>query len=203
MQEARRRIKNWLKRGEFNNPINLSQLGLDELPDIPMECRKLYCFGNKLRDLPKLPNCVELRCYSNKLDRLPELPNCKHLNCCNNMLTLLPELMKCEELACSGNQLIYLPILHKDVFVCWKYWMTITYIDYMGLWRIFKGYDEDGDNLWLHIHDKFGWVESHNYYRCAMIIQKTWRRYWWKKCVENVVEYVGKNISGIIKLYIV
>lgn len=103
-------IDEWRK----NDPsirLNLSHLGLDELPDIPIECVDLDCSSNKLKILPKLPNCVRLQCSYNILESLPELPKCEKLMCSYNKLKILPELPNCKAISCMKNQLTELPML--------------------------------------------------------------------------------------------
>ena len=80
-------------------PENLIELycftnKLTNLPDLPNTLIKLYCYGNQLTILPTLPNTlIELNCSVNKLTNLPNLPeNLNHLDCYSNQLTILPVL---------------------------------------------------------------------------------------------------------------
>lgn len=95
----------------MTNKINLCDMKLDELPEIPSWITSLDCEENNIKTLPDLPNIVTLFCGYNKLTNLPELPKCRILFCSSNKLTELPELPNIVELECFDNQLITLPEL--------------------------------------------------------------------------------------------
>jgi hypothetical protein len=111
MYAALRRLEIWKSNGDPNAQLNLSDLGLEQLPDIPDSCRHLNCAYNNLKQLPNLPHYVQLFCQGNKLTELPKLDNCVCLNCSNNLLRQLPDLRHCRELYCSNNMLDKLPEL--------------------------------------------------------------------------------------------
>ena len=69
--------------------LNLSQLGLTELPPLPDGLIELRCDQNHLISLPPLPEgLLVLRCSSNQLTILPELPfSLQELDCSSNRLT--------------------------------------------------------------------------------------------------------------------
>jgi outer membrane protein YopM len=113
MQQAQKIIDQWLHANNEYEWIDLDNLGLETLPPIPNNCRRLYCSNNKLTKLPDLYNCRILYCYNNQLVTLPELPNCEFLKCNNNQLVILPELPVCTDLQCQYNNLIQLPDLPK------------------------------------------------------------------------------------------
>ena len=55
--------------------LNLSSLGLTELPPIPHNVEWLYCDNNALIELPPLPPAlVVLNCRGNAITQLPRLP---------------------------------------------------------------------------------------------------------------------------------
>ena len=55
--------------------LNLSDLDITELPELPQTLKILYCSNNQLTELPELPQTLEiLNCYNNQLKELPELP---------------------------------------------------------------------------------------------------------------------------------
>jgi len=90
--------------------LNIGNLNLTELPELPEGLERLYCTNNQLTKLPKLPKGLErLYCDNNQLTELPELPKgLKYLYCGNNKLTKLPEIPKgLRELYCHDNQLPY------------------------------------------------------------------------------------------------
>src|ERR1700751_10659 len=106
--EAAKRITDWLA---LNNPtieLNLSNLGLKKLPQIPSTCQILDCHCNELTSLTALPNCQVLYCDYNQLTSLPALPNCQTLFCMNNKLTSLPVLPNCQILFCHNNKYLYI-----------------------------------------------------------------------------------------------
>ena len=148
MEEAQRRIRNWKIFNfiqhllGFEPPsLNLADLGLTELPELPsrvryLDCsnnqltrlpselpsglRILLCSENQLRSLPELPSgLTTLSCYTNQLTSLPELPSgLTTLSCSNNQLTSLPELPSgLTNLYCSNNQLTCLRELPSGIRV--------------------------------------------------------------------------------------
>jgi Leucine-rich repeat (LRR) protein len=78
--------------------LDLSNLGLTELPPLPPTLVELDCRGNQLTELPQLvsedPSTLEyLNCRDNQLTELPQLPSTLvGLGCDNNQLTELPQL---------------------------------------------------------------------------------------------------------------
>ena len=82
---------------------------LRSLTDLYPYLQRLYCSGNQLPSLPRLPpNIVIIECDNNLLTALPELPeSLNFLICNNNRLTVLPELPpELQELECNGNNFI-------------------------------------------------------------------------------------------------
>jgi len=97
-------------RSNDGKTLDLSNLDLIELPELPKGLKYLYCEYNQLTKLPKLPEeLVILYCHNNQLTKLPELPKgLKYLDCDGNKLTELPELPKgLKYLDCDGNKLPY------------------------------------------------------------------------------------------------
>ena len=54
-EEAQRRVDEWIRRNDTTEPLDLAKLGLTELPPLPAELTRLYCYGNNLTELPELP----------------------------------------------------------------------------------------------------------------------------------------------------
>ena len=76
-----------------NGILDLSYEGLTKLETLPEGLKVLYCYNNKLKSLPELPDLTHLSCSVNQLTSLPELPDSlQELYCHNNQLTSLPEL---------------------------------------------------------------------------------------------------------------
>ena len=92
--------------------LNLSNLGLTELPPLPVDLTELWCSGNKLTSLPNLPvGLTKLLCHENQLTSLPNLPiGLTKLWCHENQLTSLPRLpASLTVLICWNNMLESLP----------------------------------------------------------------------------------------------
>ena len=110
MQEAQRRIDAW----RYNNFLDLSGLGLEELPTLPASLEVLGCWNNQLQTLSTLPASLKkLDCWNNQLQALPTLPaSLEVLQCGNNQLQTLPVLpASLKGLNCQNNQLQALPVL--------------------------------------------------------------------------------------------
>lgn len=108
MEIALQRIAAW--KDEL---LDLSNLGLTELPPLPASLTGLLCDNNKLTKLPDLPpGLTSLWCSQNELTELPMCPaTLTYLNCSNNQLTKLPALSAgIRKLDCSTNKLIELPL---------------------------------------------------------------------------------------------
>jgi E3 ubiquitin-protein ligase SlrP len=120
MRLARKRIANL---GPTDTVLDLSYLGLRELPPLPDRLIELNCGWNAtLSTLPtKLPeNLRLLNCSHSRLTRLPDtLPSdLEKLVCHNNLLTHLPETLPASlvSLDCEFNRLTCLPeILPADL----------------------------------------------------------------------------------------
>lgn len=94
--------------------LDLSELNLSSLPDLPPLITTLRVNDNHLSSLPALPESLQiLICSFNPLEQLPPLPySLKELTCSACHLKNLPSLPDTlEELSCSGNSLEELPAL--------------------------------------------------------------------------------------------
>lgn len=94
--------------------LNVTDLGLTRLPSLPINLRKLFCDGNRLKTLPVLPQTLNvLSCSNNLLQSLPALPNTlTRLDCSYNCIKEMPELpASLNVLHCSNNELKCLPAL--------------------------------------------------------------------------------------------
>jgi Leucine-rich repeat (LRR) protein len=101
-------ITQWILDNDGSKILDLSCLGLHNLPYVPETCQILYCYTNYLKELPNLDECVILSCCENKLTELPPLPNCKVLDCTDNCLTELPYLPVCKTVYCSSNKYLHI-----------------------------------------------------------------------------------------------
>ena len=94
--------------------LNLSNLNLTHIPNLPENLKELLCTDNRLTSLPELPDSlVVLSCSNNQLTSLPKLPaGLKVLNVEGNQLTYLQQLpLTLETLFCGRNQISALPKL--------------------------------------------------------------------------------------------
>ncbi|EEG6729388.1 acetyltransferase [Salmonella enterica] len=94
--------------------LDLSELNLSSLPELPPLITTLLANDNHLSSLPELPESLQiLICSFNLLELLPPLPgSLKKLICSSCNLKKLPSLPdSLEELTCSWNPLEGLPLL--------------------------------------------------------------------------------------------
>jgi len=98
--------------------LDLSKLGLTELPPLPDDLIVLRCDLNELTSLPELPSSLRvLHCHQNQLSSLPKLPPfLESLSCSHNHLTSLPSLpSSLTQLVCMRNHLSALPPLPSSL----------------------------------------------------------------------------------------
>jgi Leucine-rich repeat (LRR) protein len=95
--------------------LDLSNLGITNIPYLPNDLEELYCGNNKLKSLPPLPPTLKrLDCSGNKkLKQMPELPPALYiLKCDYCSLEELPHLPNTlTEISVSNNKLKTLPPL--------------------------------------------------------------------------------------------
>jgi hypothetical protein len=193
MQEAIDRINTWIALNDDNALLDLSQLGLTELPPIPHNCRKLDCSHNELTSLPDLPSCTTLSCDYNKLTSLPDLPSCRQLWCHNNGLTHLPQLYNCEFINCDNNNLTFFPKLPK--IRCIYYENNSKYL-----------YTENNIKIIWYSY-KYGYIDDEppkqniNYNKHARTIQKAYKKYRIRKYKQLLTTHLSKDPLGIVCSY--
>ena len=110
--EALRRVTECVVQGE--KKLNLDNLGLSSLPELPDSLTVLFASNNQLTTLQELPDSLKhLDVSNNQLTTLPELPDSlTKLDVSNNKLTNLPELpASLKILDVGANQLTDLPEL--------------------------------------------------------------------------------------------
>jgi len=114
--------------------LDLSKLGLTELPPLPDDLIVLRCDLNELTALPELPSSLRvLHCHQNQLSSLPELPPfLESLSCSHNPLRSLPSLpSSLKQLVCMRNHLSALPPLPSSLLeLCFDY-NYITRLPYL------------------------------------------------------------------------
>ncbi|EGF7344040.1 E3 ubiquitin--protein ligase [Escherichia coli] len=109
---AFQRLVSCLQNQETN--LDLSELGLTTLPEIPPGIKSINISKNNLSLIPPLPTSLtQLNVSYNKLIELPALPQgLELLNASHNQLITLPILpISLKELHISNNQLCSLPVL--------------------------------------------------------------------------------------------
>jgi hypothetical protein len=187
MAKAQKIIQKWQY---INNPkemLNLSNLGLKQLPPIPQECQFFDCSYNNLTTLPDLPQCRFLDCRNNKLSYLPELKECHYLNCTYNNLIKLPNPNKQgTDLFFVGPCAIYLLAHHNN-------WFDKTPIS-------------NDPNRYTYVTPQqaklYRLNATSNYHMYAKIIQKGYRYYKIKQAIKVLlVPYLLKDPIKIVSLY--
>ncbi len=110
---AAARMSAWQAADNTDLVLDLSWLGLDVLPPLPSQLRRLDCQYNELLQLPAhLPAALEeLNCTGNLLTELPPLPlGLTRLRCSENALRSFPPLpVALVHLECADNCLEQLP----------------------------------------------------------------------------------------------
>jgi hypothetical protein len=104
-------------------PSNLIKLRCTDnyltfLPPLPSSLKALFCYNNKIRCLPKLPDSlITLYCNHNKLVNMPEFPPfLTSLVCTFNNIEKMPELPNTlVDLYCGNNKLTTLPELPNSL----------------------------------------------------------------------------------------
>jgi Leucine-rich repeat (LRR) protein len=138
LQRRTELLEGTIEESKKTGKLDVSNIDLISLPELPDNLTHLYCSNNNLTSLPKLPdNLVELDCSNNQLTNLPTLPDTLvELYCNNNQLTTLPALPDIlvelnyyynltlavlpdtlVELDCSNNQLTTLPALPETLVI--------------------------------------------------------------------------------------
>ena len=75
MEQANKKIDEWIKNGNIKSMLDLSSLNLRGLPDLPNSLQELDCSHNFLSILPTLPVSLKyLNCGNNLLSSLPDFP---------------------------------------------------------------------------------------------------------------------------------
>jgi|UniRef100_A0A6C0H1A6 Leucine-rich repeat (LRR) protein len=116
MDIVQKRINDCLQNNSLK--LDLSNLNLEYLPNLPENLIELYCDQNQLILLPdNLPkNLCILNCSFNKLKFLPNLPNnLEYLYCNNNNLLSLPNEFPntIKGFDCRHNNLKFLPYINN------------------------------------------------------------------------------------------
>jgi Leucine-rich repeat (LRR) protein len=96
-----------MKMDKYSMNLNLTSLCEDDLDQINI----LFCYGNKLTEIPLYTKLKELYCSNNSLTKLPVIPTLKLLYCNNNIITEIPNLQKLRDLSICDNQISEIPLL--------------------------------------------------------------------------------------------
>lgn len=124
---------------ESNNKLlDLSHLGLTDLPNIPPQIKYLFinnnlfnknlnlshlknlkildCSNNSLTSLPTLPEFLEeILCRNNSIDNIDVITkyNIKRLDCSYNKINKIPIIDSLEILYCSHNNIVHIPCMNN------------------------------------------------------------------------------------------
>lgn len=192
-EKATKIVEKWIENNDMDDPLDLSNLGLVELPYIPIGCITLRCTKNRLTKLPDLPNCERLYCSENELIMLPDLPNCELLYCAENKLIMLPDLPLCIQLDCMDNNILMLP----DLPVCQQlHWFGNKYL-YLTPQQC-KQFNVHKVLILRDLRTPL----TVNYSRFAIKIQKAYRTHKQKPVFIKLCELYIKNVSLLISQYI-
>jgi len=201
MEEAKERIRIW-----NSGMLELTNLGLTELPELPAGLELLWCDNNQLRTLPDtLPaGLTKLWCSNNQLTTLPETlpagltelwcdnnqlltlpcilpPALTSFYCHNNRLTTLPDTLPTglRFLYCAYNQLTTLPKTLPDDLV--KFWYTNN---------AFPEKDND-EKLYEYVHRVNAIAEAASQerivQRCALVFEELAQTVWHPSRVERLM----------------
>lgn len=205
-ERIKERFEKWNK--DKDDILDLSNLGLNELPPIPDDCSELDCSDNNLTFLPELPNCTTLICYNNKLTSLPKLPNCFELGCSENQLTSLPDLPKCKILYCRQNKLRSLPNLPICFCLDMRNNKITSLPDLPNVWQ-FRCYGNDflyiPSRLYFKLRGYLADVDKPlliNYPIFATKIQRVYKNHIRKKYYSELHKIYIKNVSSLISSFI-
>ncbi len=183
MQEAIKRIDNWIALNSPATWLNLSFLNLTKLPPIPPNCLILNCAHNYLKTIPAL-NCMILNCSDNLITSIERLDYCQKLYCDKNNLTFLPKLPCCIELHCSYNKLFLLPQLSTNALYFFVFGNKYLYLpkkhrasSYIATYKI-------------------------NYSSHARTIQKAFKNYLKKKYMLLLKDYLYTGPCKIVCSYV-
>lgn len=136
------RINDCLNNG--GTTLDISNLGLIELPNIPKTVKYLFCSCNKItkislsylktlelldcstnkiseiEDLPE--SLIELLCKDNRLENINTINNCnklERLDCSNNKISSIPKINSLRIIKCSYNKITELPALSNlKILIC-------------------------------------------------------------------------------------
>ena len=70
-----------------NKLLDLSNLNLKSLPELPKFIKILYCYNNQITRLPdKMPDSLQIiYCFNNQITKLPDkMPDSLQIIFCNN-----------------------------------------------------------------------------------------------------------------------
>jgi hypothetical protein len=135
MDTVNERIEKWRIDDNTDEILDLSNLGLEELPILPSKLFKLNCSSNNLTVIRELPEALKyLNCNRNQIYIIEEFPlNCRFIDCSYNRLKSLPDLpVDCTYLNISHNLFNQLPRLPD----------TIEYLNYFNNNISDKVYDD-------------------------------------------------------------
>ena len=127
-------INDWIKNNNVNETLDLSNLNLKDIPNLPNNLKYLNINNNLIVNICNLPqSLLQLNCKFNRIKIIENLPTeLLVLNCSNNLITKIINLPnKLNELNCNENYIHELPILPDSlnyIDITATYITTITNI---------------------------------------------------------------------------
>lgn len=124
--QAIQRISAWICNNNPDAPLDLSHMGLDILPPLPLNIRILDISHNKLTVLPELPpSLLRLICNSNYITKMECIPeHIEYIDISDNLLMYKPyRLSLFTVVRCARNQFLYeyLQPIHEEYIMDLRY----------------------------------------------------------------------------------
>lgn len=153
---VKKRISDWIENGHYTSYLDLSRLGLTEIPELPTNIQRLWLQGNKIQNIYTLPSSLTiLDVRNNELEfiyaSLPE--NLTDLFVSNNKMKCLPYLPdSLERLNISYNNINTLPNIPRNLkyLYCWNNPVPFELIesDNLSMYDIVEESHKERIKLW-------------------------------------------------------
>lgn len=153
---VKKRISDWIAKGCVTEYLDLTRLGLTEIPELPTNIQRVWLQGNKIKNITKLPSSLTiLNMSSNELEYIEaDLPeSLTDLFVSRNKLRCLPYLPdSLERIDFSYNNINTLPNIPQKLkwLYCWDNPLPIELTNPDNLWMydIVEESHKDRIKLW-------------------------------------------------------
>lgn len=153
---VKKRISDWLEKGCDKRTLDLTRLGLTEIPELPTNVQCLWLQDNKIKIITKLPpHLTSLTLNYNELEFIEaDLPETlTYLSVQKNQLRCLPYLPdSLENINFSYNKINTLPNIPRKLkwLYCWDNPLPVELINPDNLWMydIVEESHKDRIKLW-------------------------------------------------------